>query len=100
MQRKSVKTLFLMEATFMGIGGTIAGWIIAAIFMFALSLFNFGTSTVFSLFLKNGHFSFSPQFSTMLGHFILVLILTLIAAWLPARNASRLSPAEALRSSK
>ena len=36
----------------------------------------------------------------MIGHFVLVLILTLIAAWLPARNASRLSPAEALRSSK
>lgn len=100
MQQKSVKTLFLLEATFMGIGGTVAGWIISALFMGVLSLFNFGTSTVFSLFLKNGHFSFSPQLPTMLGHFILVLILTLIAAWLPARSASRLSPAEALRSSK
>ena len=100
MQRKSVKTLFLMEATFMGIGGTIAGWIVAAFAMGGLSLINFGTSTVFSLFLKNGHLSFAPQIGTMIGHFVLVLILTLIAAWLPARNASRLSPAEALRSSK
>ena len=60
MQRKSVKTLFLMEATFMGIGGTIAGWIVAAFAMGGLSLINFGTSTVFSLFLKNGHLSFAP----------------------------------------
>jgi putative ABC transport system permease protein len=100
MQRRSVKALFLLEAVFLAIGGTIAGWIIAALAMGVLSLFNFGTNNVLSLFLKNGHFSFAPQFGTMAGHFVLVSVLTLIAAWLPARKASLLAPADALRSSK
>jgi ABC-type transport system, involved in lipoprotein release, permease component len=100
MQRGAVKRLFLTESLFMAIGGTVAGWIAAGAFMGILSLFNFGTASVLSLFLKNGHFSFLPQPLTMLAHFALVLALTLAAAYLPARKASLLSPAEALRSSK
>lgn len=100
MQRKAVKRLFILEAVFLAIGGTIAGWIIAGISMFVLSLFNFGTGTVLSLFLNNGHFSFLPQWGTMAGHCILVLLLTVIAAYLPARKAAKLPPAEALRTSK
>lgn len=100
MQRKTVKKLFTTEALFLAIGGTIAGWIFSGVAMFVLSIFNFGTDTVLSLFLKSGHFSFSPQVGTMLGHFILVLIMTAIAAFFPARKASMLAPAEALRSSK
>jgi len=100
MQRDSVRNLFLMEAFFLATAGTVAGWVAAGLFMGVLSLFNFGTNSVLSLFLKSGHFSFSPLPLSMLGNFALVAILTLIAAYLPARNASRLAPAEALRSSK
>jgi ABC-type lipoprotein release transport system permease subunit len=100
MQRKSVRNLFLLEAIYLATGGTVVGWALAALVMFVLSLFGFGTTSVLSLFLNNGHFTFSPQFGSMLGQFALVLVLTTVAAFLPARKASLLPPAEALRTSK
>ena len=90
----------LCEASFLSLGGTVAGWIFAGIFMGVLSLFNFGTDTVLSLFLKKGHFSFQLQPASMAGHYILVMILTILAAIFPARNAAKLSPAAALRTAK
>ena len=100
MQKKSVRNLFLFEASYLAIGGTLAGWLVAGLVMFIISLFNFGETTVLSLFLNHGHFSFSPQVGTMIAHFLLVLFLTLLAAYRPVRKASRLVPAEALRWAK
>lgn len=100
MQKKSVKKLFLLEASFLAIGGTIVGWLVAGVVMFVVSLFNFGEDTVLSLFLNHGHFSFSPQMGTMFVHCIVVLLLTLLAAYRPVRKASRLVPADALRWAK
>lgn len=100
MQQKQVKKLFLSEASFLSLGGTIAGWILAGIFMFCFSLINFGTDSVLSLFLKKGHFSFQFQLVSMLGHCALVLVLTVLAAHFPAKKAAKLPPAEALRTAK
>jgi ABC-type lipoprotein release transport system permease subunit len=99
-QRGGIRSLFLLEASFLGIGGAVAGWLAAAIIMGVLSLFSFGTDTVFALLLKNGHLSFSVPVGQSLFNFFLVLALTLVAAILPARAASRLEPAQALRTSK
>jgi len=100
MQRPAVRKLFLLEAGFLSTGGTVAGMLVAGIIMTILSLFNFGTDTVFALMMKNGHLSFAIQPGLALGNFLLVLVLTLIAAALPARAASRLEPAQALRTTK
>jgi len=100
MQRPSVKRLFLLEAGFLAVGGTLAGLVAAGIVMFVLSLFNFGTSTFFSLLMRNGHLSFSVGPGQAAMNFAIVLLLTLVAAFFPARKASRLEPAVALRTSK
>jgi putative ABC transport system permease protein len=100
MQRPSVKRLFLYEAGFLAAGGTLAGLALAGIIMAVLSLFNFGTASFFSLLLHNGHLSFAVGAGQVILDFAIVLILTLLAAYLPARKASLLEPAEALRTSK
>jgi len=100
MQRPGVKRLFLFEAGFLAAGGTVVGMAAAGIVMLVLSLFDFGTGTFFSLLMKNGHLSFLIHPSQVVLNFAIVLVLTLLAAFLPARKASRLEPAEALRSSK
>lgn len=99
-QRSDIRSLFLLEAGFLAVAGTVVGWIIASIVMGILSLFNFGTDTFFALLMKNGHLSFSVQVPQTAVNFLLVLILTLLAAFLPARKASRQEPAAALRTSK
>ena len=99
MQRPAVRNLFLLEAGFLAVAGTLAGWALSAIAMAIISIFDFGTSTVFALLLKNGHLSFAVQAPHAIGGFLLVLVLTLLAAALPARKASRLEPAAALRTS-
>lgn len=100
MQRPSVKRLFLFEAGFLAAGGTAAGMAAAGLVMFVLSLFNLGTGSFFSLLMKNGHLSFAVRPAQVIVNFAIVLVLTLLAAYMPARKASRLEPAEALRSSK
>ncbi len=100
MQRPSVKRLFLFEAGFLAAGGTIAGLAFSALVMAVLSLFDFGTATFFSLFLRSGHLTFSVGVGQTVLDFAIVLVLTLLAAFLPARKASRLEPAVALRTSK
>jgi ABC-type lipoprotein release transport system permease subunit len=63
--------------------------------MFLLSLINLGFETPLYLFLKNGHLTF--KFVPMLaGNILIVEALTLLAAYLPARQAARLEPARAL----
>jgi len=100
MQRPSVKRLFLFEAGFLAAGGTAAGMAAAGLVMAVLSLFDLGTGSFFSLLMKNGHLTFSVRPAQVVVNFAIVLVLTLLAAYMPARKASRLEPAEALRSSK
>ncbi len=100
MQRPSVKRLFLLEAGFLATGGTLAGLAAAGLVMLILSLFDFGTGTFFSLLMRNGHLTFAVGPVQAALNFVIVLALTLLAAYLPARKASRLEPAVALRSTK
>jgi len=98
MQRSRVRNLFLLEALFLSIGGMAAGLIAAGIIMAGLHLINFGLNTPFYLLLKNGHMTFSLSPIQVILKILLIALLTLVAALLPARSAARLTPADALRS--
>jgi putative ABC transport system permease protein len=100
MQRGEVKNLFLFEALFLALGGAVAGLILAGIVMGGLSLVNFGLNSPLFIILKNGHLSFRLEFWRNALDVVIVAVLTLIAAYVPARNAARMDPAVALRTVK
>ncbi len=100
MQRGEVKRLFLSEALFMAMAGAVAGLLLAALVMGILSLVNFGLNSPMFIILKNGHLSFKIEFWRNLIDVAIVALLTLLAAYFPARSAARLDPAVALRTTK
>lgn len=100
MQRGEVKNLFLFEALFLALGGAVAGLVLAGIVMGILSLVNFGLNSPVFIILKNGHLSFRLEFWRNALDVAIVAVLTLIAAYVPARNAAKMDPAVALRTVK
>lgn len=100
MQREEVRNLFLFEALFLALGGAVAGLVLAGIAMGIVSLVNFGLNTPLFIILKNGHLTFRLEFWRTALNIGIVALLTLVAAWLPARSAAKLDPAVALRTAK
>ena len=98
MQRTSVLRLFLCEAAFLALGGVILGHAGAGVIMFVLSRLNWGMDSPLFILLKNGYMTFALKIFQVLLNVGLVTFLTLFAAFFPSRNAAKLEPADALRS--
>ena len=97
MQRQGIRSLFLFEALFLALGGALFGLIIAGIAMLVLSRIFWGLDTPIYILLKNGYLTFRLIPIQVLLHFSIVAVLTVLAALIPARNAARLHPVDALR---
>jgi putative ABC transport system permease protein len=100
MLRSGVRTLFLMEALFLALAGVAVGMAGAALVMGSLSLVNLGAHSPLFILLRAGHLSFHVPLLQALENIAIVAALTLVAAYIPARAAARLSPAQALRTTK
>jgi len=100
MQRPQVRNLFLLEALFLSLAGAVVGLVAAALVMAVLSLFNLGMDTPMFMLLKKGHLSFRVPIGQAAGNIVIIAVLTLLAALIPARAAARLRPAQALRTTK
>ncbi len=100
MQRGEVRNLFLYEASFLAIGGVLAGILLALLAMGIISIVNFGIDSPLFIILKNGHMTFKLPMLRTIVNVLIVTGLTLSAAFFPARNAARLDPAVALRTVK
>lgn len=99
-QRNEVRDLFLMEALFIGAIGMAVGFLISGLIMISVSSANLGVNSAISFVLKNGHFTFSLNFLKIVRNTAVVAVFTMIAALLPAMQAARKEPADALRSDK
>jgi putative ABC transport system permease protein len=97
LQRGGVRGLFLLEAVLLSLGGALIGLITAFLVALILSLINFGTDNQFFIILKNGHLFFKVLPAQIVGNIVVVGLLTLLAALIPAGRAARLDPAQALR---
>lgn len=97
MQRNTVRNIFVTEAAFIGLGGALAGIAVAGLAMIVLSAIEFTNQSVLQFFLDTGHLTFHLIPANIVVNLSLVMITTLSAAYLPARAAARLRPADALR---
>jgi len=97
MQRGELLRLFLMEAFILGAGGIIAGFAASILVMTIVNAVNFGVDNVFSLFMRQGHVTFSLLPLQVAANFLGVSLLTVGASFFPARKAAYLPPVEALR---
>jgi putative ABC transport system permease protein len=97
MQQGAVRNIFMMEALFIGVGGALAGLVIASVVMLLLSLIRFTSSSALQFFLSHNRLTFRLVPSSVLLNFVLLMGMTVLAAYVPARAAARLKPADALR---
>lgn len=97
LQRGGLRGLFLLEAVLLSLGGALIGLIAAFLVALILSLINFGTDNQFFIILKNGHLFFKVLPAQIAGNIVVVGLLTLLAALVPASRAAKLDPAHALR---
>jgi putative ABC transport system permease protein len=100
MQSPQVLWLFLFEALFLSLGGALAGLLLGFLAMLALSAPDMGQASMLALVLDNGHISFKLNPALVLANIAIIGGLTLVAALIPALTASRLQPAQALRTEK
>jgi putative ABC transport system permease protein len=99
-QRGEVRSLFLYEALFLALGGAIAGIALALIVMGLVSLIDFGMNSPAFLIMRSGHLSFFLPPLRAVGNIIIIALLTLLAAYFPAKAAAKMEPAAALRALK
>lgn len=99
MHRNKVGRVFIWEAVLIAVLGAVIGLIVAIIAMSILGLFYF-SSPELSMFLNNGHWSYVLSPMAIILKFLLIGVLTVLAMLSSARTASKLNPAEALRTTK
>lgn len=97
LQRGGVRGLFLLEALLLSLGGALTGLLAAFLVALVLSLINFGMDNQFFIILKNGHLLFKILPAQILGSILIVGLLTLLAALIPAGRAAKMDPAHSLR---
>ena len=97
MQRNMVRNIFVAEALFIGLGGALAGLVAAVVVMYALSFIRFTDTSALQFFLRNNHLSFRVLPGSVLLNMTILMAMTLFSAYLPARAAAKLRPADALR---
>ncbi|MDA3812584.1 MAG: ABC transporter permease [Spirochaetaceae bacterium] len=98
MLRKDIKRIFLLEAIFLSLKGALVGITIAVVVSLIARLITFADDSPLVFFLQKGHISLPLEPLQMMGVVFLLSLITLISAWLPAGNAAKLQPADALRS--
>ena len=98
MQSNQVRKIFLLESALLSFLAAIAGVILAMISMFALSQLTIqAAGNPLGMLLINNHLVFVPTLLSITLFVILIVFITVLTSWFPARKAAQLTPATALR---
>ncbi len=97
MHREAVARLFLLEAAGLGLFSSICGLIMGFILLILLSFVNLGNLPAAGMFTNSGHLNFFIDIRFTLINLAVMTGAVMGAAWGPARSASQVLPAEALR---
>lgn len=98
MHKKQVKRIFLWEATLVGLLGVVTGLVLSVIAILILGNIEMNLDPGLQLFLQDGKFTFIFSQTAILVNVFLVVIISLVAAYWPAKAGAKLSPMEALSS--
>ena len=96
-QANNVFRLFIYEAGILAILGTSAGLVVAQIAITVIQELTFTGRGPQTMFTVAGSIPASLDLVSVALSSALILIMCLLAAYIPARNAAKLDPAEALR---
>ena len=96
---KDTRRVFTNEAVILCLIGALAGLIFAVIVMAIVHCIPI-TNESLAFFLQKGHFSFKISVISVIVQYVMLIILTVLAVMGSARQAARMSPAEALRTVK
>ena len=99
MTGKDTRKVFTNEAVILCIIGAIAGLLFAVIVMSIIHCIPISNEAL-GFFLKKGHFSFKVSVISVIVQYVMLIILTSWAVRGSAKQAARMSPAEALRTVK
>ncbi len=98
MQKRDVKRIFVLETFFLSLISAMAGTVLSFIIMKVLSLLKIETDgNPMGMLLTNGHLHFAPTVSSICAFILFIVMIAVVTAYIPARRASNLSSAEALR---
>ncbi len=98
-QQGGIRAIFLWEAVTIAAVGAAAGLVLALVVIGVASLVDLSGAGFFTVFLSKGHLAFAVALPESLRNFLILCVMSLAAVYLPARTASRLEPAQALRAS-
>ena len=96
-QSGDVRNIFLLETFQLALFSALGGLVLALIAMLALSSFTIETQSVLGIFLAKKKLYFVPFVSDIVKNIIMILVISTVTAYFPARRAAKLDAAEALR---
>lgn len=99
MTGKDTRKVFTNEAVILCIIGALSGLIFAALVMAIVHCIPVNNDAL-SFFLQKGHFSFKISIFSVILQYVILIVLTTFAVRGSAKQAARMSPAEALRTVK
>jgi putative ABC transport system permease protein len=97
MQKNDVRNSFILETLLLTAFSCIAGIILGIIVMQILGAIQFNVDSVLSMILKDKHLYFKLDPLSILGNFVLIMAISGVTAYFPARRAAKMSAVEALR---
>lgn len=97
MQAKDVRNTFILESLFLSAISCSLSILLGIGIIKVLSTLNFNPDGAFALILKDGHINFLINPSQIFFNLILILLITVVTAFFPAKKASNLITADALR---
>lgn len=97
MQRNDLCRLIITETFFLALLGTISGTVFAFMIMRISQIWEIHASSFMNILLVNHRLYFVPDILSIFLNMLLILTIAVLTAYFPARKASRMIIAEALR---
>lgn len=97
MQKKDIRNLFIMETLLLAVFSCLAGILAGIIVIWILGTISFNIDNALSMILKEKHLNFKLDFAGILLNLIIIMFISGVTAYFPARRAAKLSAVEALR---